>query len=47
MLELHEEGKSGKFFMTSAVALEEVKIIFTIISYPNTEIIIPPRAPLL
>jgi hypothetical protein len=43
MLELHDVGKSGRFFMTSVAALEGTEILCTIVSDNSTGKIIPPQ----
>jgi hypothetical protein len=42
----HDEGKSGRFFVTSVAVLEEAEILCTVFSDTGTGTIIPPKAPL-
>jgi hypothetical protein len=43
---LHDDGKNGRFSMTSVAALEEAKLLCTVVSNTGTGTIIPPQAPL-
>jgi hypothetical protein len=44
MLELHDECKKGRFFMTWIAALEEAEILCCVISDTSTSLIILPQA---
>jgi hypothetical protein len=42
---LNDEGKIGRFFITSVAVLEEVELLCTVVLDTGTGTIIPPQAP--